>query len=587
MNENTIPEIKVYRLDELPVTFAIIQELEISATLDRLSPRHLNWVGDLSFGQVVTGWLAFILSTGDHRLNHVEDWVKLRLDIYAACLQCCVRAFDFSDDRLADILDKLNQAKLWSEFELELNRRIIRVYHLEADFIRLDSTTISTYTAVNPDGLLQLGYSKDRRPQDAQLKIQLATLDPLGIPIVTQVVAGNSADDPLYLPAIAQVQACLGTGGKTYIGDAKMGALNTRAALAKGRDYYLCPLCEKQLPTAQRQALIRAVLRGKVKLTPIKRERRNPLTGDLISTEKIASGYEVSVRLTAMVEGRTVRWKERRLVVRSLAYAKSETAHLEKRLKRAQTELRNLVVRKQGKRRLDARQTEQAAEQILARYRVKELLSVTISAQTLKREVRGYQDRPTRTLEEDKVTIQVRRCSQQIKAVKEQMGWRIYVTNHPSLSLGAAVLAYREQFRIEDGISRLKGRPLGLSPMFLQTEPRMVGLINLLTIALRLLTLIEFRVRRGLRAEGKPITGLYAGQKGRQTLRPSAELLLEAFQEVNAVVGIVNERPLSYLQPLTATQQRVLSLLELDSHLYERLLSKFPISKSASNVSEP
>jgi transposase len=245
------------------------------------------------------------------------------------------------------------------------------------------------------------------------------------------------------------------------------------------------------------------------------------------------------------------------------------------------------VVRKQGKRRLDARQTEQAAEQILARYRVKELLSVTISAKTQTREVRGYKKRPTRTLEEDKITIQVRRCSLRIKAVKEQMGWRIYATNHPSLSLATAVLAYREQFRIEDGISRLKGRPLGLSPMFLQTEPRRVGLINLLTIALRLLTLIEFRVRRGLRAEGKPIAGLYAGQKGRQTLRPSAELLLEAFQEVNAVVGIVNERPLSYLQPLTATQQRVLSLLELDSHLYERLLSKFPISKSASNVSEP
>ena len=126
MIDNSIAEIKVLRLDELPVTFAVIQQLEVSAILDRLAPQHLNWVGDLSLGQVVIGWLVFILSTGDHRLNQIESWVEQRLDIYAACLRRPVRVFDFSDDRLADILEKLSQAKLWSQFELELNQRIIR-----------------------------------------------------------------------------------------------------------------------------------------------------------------------------------------------------------------------------------------------------------------------------------------------------------------------------------------------------------------------------------------------------------------------------------------------------------------------------
>jgi transposase len=585
MIDNSIAEIKVLRLDDLPVTFAVIQQLEISAILDRLAPQHLNWVGDLSLGQIVIGWLVFILSTGDHRLNQVESWVEQRLDIYAACLRRYVRAFDFSDDRLADLLEKLSQTKLWSQFELELNQRIIRVYDLQPDFVRLDSTTISTYAAVSPDGLLQLGYSKDRRPDDAQLKIQLATLDPLGMPLATQVVAGNSADDPLYLPAIAQVQACIGVGGKTYIGDAKMGAIKTRATLAKSRDYYLCPLCEKQLPSAQRESLIKAALRGRFKLRPIIRERRDPLTDDLLAKEKIGVGYEMNVRLSAVVEERAVRWKERRLVVKSFAYAEAEAAQLEKRLKRAQAELRHLVVRKQGKRRLDVVATRSAAERLLERHRVKDLLVVTITTKTVEREVRRYQDRPARTQTETKIAISVKRDSPAIKAVKEQMGWRVYATNHPNLSLGAAVLAYREQFRIEDGISRLKGRPLGLSPMYLQTEPRMIGLVNLLTIALRVLTLIEFRVRRGLRAEGKTIAGLYAGQKGRQTARPSAELLLKAFQGIDAVVGKVNEQLISYLRPLNTTQQRVLSLLELDIQLYDKLLSDF--QKSTFNVSEP
>ena len=33
----------------------------------------------------------------------------------------------------------------------------------------------------------------------------VAALDPLGLPLVSEVVAGNTADDPLYVPAMARV----------------------------------------------------------------------------------------------------------------------------------------------------------------------------------------------------------------------------------------------------------------------------------------------------------------------------------------------------------------------------------------------
>ncbi|QQS53681.1 MAG: hypothetical protein IPM89_12550 [Candidatus Competibacteraceae bacterium] len=66
-------------------------------------------------------------------------------------------------------------------------------------------------------------------------------LDALGLPLTTTVVSGNGADDPLYVPELQRVQATLGAGGKTYIGDGKMGALATRAWIARSGDYYLCP----------------------------------------------------------------------------------------------------------------------------------------------------------------------------------------------------------------------------------------------------------------------------------------------------------------------------------------------------------
>jgi len=572
MVDNSTSEIKVIRLDCLPVLFAIIEELQTAAILDRLILAHPIWAGELSFGQVIAGWLVFILSTGDHRLNHVEDWVAQRTDAYEACLGKPVRALDFSDDRLADALDKLSEARTWSAFETKFNQRIIRVYDLQPELIRLDPTTVSTYAMVSPDGLLQLGHSKDRRPADAQLKIQLATLDPLGLPLATLVVSGNSADDPLYVPAIIQVQASLGKGGKTYVGDSKMGALQTRVTLVSSRDYYLCPLGEKQLPAAQREAMIAAALRGAVSLTPINRARPDPLGIKPPVVEQLAAGYVVSVPLEAEYRGRIVRWVERRLVVRSRAYASSEAAQLDKRLERAEQELRALVVRKQGKRRRDAKATQAAAAEIIVRHRVGGMLAVEVTTTKRRLKVRAYKDRPATVRSETEIALKVARDEETIKGVKERLGWRVYATNHPSLPLSGAVLAYREQYQIEHGISRLKGRPLGLAPTFLLTDKRMVGLINLLTIALRILTLIEFRVRRQLAAEGTTLTGVYAGQKGRQTMRPSTELLLEAFQGIDAVVGTLNRQPVAYLSPLTATQQRILNLLGLDALLYDKLL---------------
>jgi hypothetical protein len=49
---------------------------------------------------------------------------------------------------------------------------------------------------------------------------------------------------------------------------------------------------------------------------------------------------------------------------------------------------------------------------------------------------------------------------------------------------------------------------------------------------LRVLTLVEFVGRRQLSAEGTTLAGLYAGNPRRVTARPTAERLLEAFEDI-------------------------------------------------------
>ena len=112
--------------------------------------------------------------------------------------------------------------------------------------------------------------------------------------------------------------------------------------------------------------------------------------------------------------------------------------------------------------------------------------------------------------------VQVTVCLDQeaVAAAVRQLGWRVYVTTAPpaQLSLQEAVLAYRHEYLVERAMGRLKGRPLSLTPMYLEREDHATGLIRLLSLGLRVLTLLEFGVRRRLARANTTLAGLYCRQ---------------------------------------------------------------------------
>jgi len=151
--------------------------------------------------------------------------------------------------------------------------------------------------------------------------------------------------------------------------------------------------------------------------------------------------------------------------------------------------------------------------------------------------------------------------------------------------LAPVAWAYRGQYRIEDDWSRRKGRSLGLTPLYLQDEGRIQGLVYLLSLALRVLTLVEWSVRERLRQEGSKLQGIYAGQPGRKTARPSAELLLGAMKTISISVVAVDGQTHALLSPLTELQKRLLELWDLPPDLYETVARGFP--EPPRNGSEP
>jgi transposase len=571
MNTDSPQVHRVERVDDVPVLLGTLQRLKVDKILDQHFPSGHCWKGELTFGEVACVWIAFITSQGDHRLYKVQPWVEANLHTLQACLGKPVRPLDFQDDRLADMLDRLALAGLWQDCEVDLSQHAVRVYHLQADFFRIDTSTANSYVEnLTQLGYFQFGHSKDN-DELPQIKVAMATLDPLGMPVTTLVVPGNRADDPLYIPEIKKVQQAFGQGGKTFVCDCKAASLNTRAYLANTNDFYLCPLPETQLSAKKRRALLQPVWEGRQPLQQVHRPKEQGETEELV-----AEGFSVDVQLQAEVDGEQVTWTERRWLVRSLAYAQGQHKQLDRRLQTAIEQCSALAERKQGKKRLTATEMKAAAATIVKKQRVQGMLSVEVRTTTHKRTIRAYGDRPERVEKEREHRLEVSRREEEIEKAKREMGWRVYATNQLTLSLPAVVWGYRGQNRLEDNWSRLKGQPLGLTPMFLQHDSRIVGLVLLLSVALRLLSVLEWTVRKKLQETGQTLKGLYPGQPGRQAKNPSAELLLGAFKGISLVIVEAAGQLAAHLTALTALQKTLLDLWDLPPDLYLRLTLHLP-----------
>jgi transposase len=555
------------RVDDIPLLIEQMKRMDLPTLIDHHVPVHGNWKG-LSLGWVCTVWLSSILSRGDHRLSHVEPWVETRRWTFETLSDQEVESLDFTDDRLEAALRYLSDDERWAQLEKALNEHTVRVYDLPTERVHVDSTTASTYAGVTEGGLFQLGHSKDHRPDLPQVKVMQAVLDPLGMPLATDVVSGERADDPLYLPCIERVQSSLGRHGVLFVGDCKMAARDTRAVIAMSGDYYLCPLPQPQLADGELDEALERIWNDGQALSPVFRADENG------EAKLIAEGYERTLPMRVEINGESHEWNERRLIVRSSRHAEAAEAALRARVSKAKSQVEALNRRGRGRKRFeDTESLRQAVIEIVQRHRAEDFLWLRFDEQVTTRSVRAYKGQAGYIKEDRQATVEVASDDEALEAAIRRLGWRIYSTNQPddSLSLEQAVVAYRSEYLVERSLGRLKGRPLSLRPMYVHRDDHATGLIRLLSIALRVLTLLEFTVRRGLAAEDAGLTGLYAGNAKRKTARPTAERLLEAFDEVTLTVIEIGSQVYRHVTALSPVQERILELLGFSSRLYARL----------------
>jgi len=559
------------RIDDIPLLIGVMKKMQLPFILDKHLGNHGHQKG-LSNGWTAVIWIAYILSEGKHTKIHVQEWVMKRQHLLQELSGEEICNEDFNDDSLGRILKRLSPEDSWHRIEHEYWTFCTIIHEVKLNGVRLDSTSSYGYQAVETDGPMQHGYSKDHRPDLAQLKLMMAVAEPSGEVIASDVVAGNRADDILYLPLLRRVWRIVKQVGLLYTGDSKMAALNIRAAIVGHRDFYLTVAPRTGKIAAAWESWLDPIVEGEQ-------------TAKLIwhDEQLLGAGYEFTRPQTAIVDEMVVKWVERVQIVRSPTLAAKARVSLENRLQKATTALLALTPDVgRGRRQIrDEATLQKAIAQIMKRYQVTGLLQANWQAEITRKVTyigpgRPGANRPTRTKTDRRYLITaVTRQEDVILRHIHRLGWRAYITNLPSpaWSLFDTIIHYRAGYCVERDFHLLKDRPLGLSPLFVHLPDQIVGLTHLLTIALRILTLVEATVRDALQERGETLTGLYDGQPTRTTDRPTGLRLLRAFarNEISRV-GYSSQGQLHWrLTPIPALLLHILTLLRLPHDTYLHL----------------
>ena len=171
-------------------------------------------------------------------------------------------------------------------------------------------------------------------------------------------------------------------------------------------------------------------------------------------------------------------------------------------------------------------------------------------------------------------------CSRNEVAIEQELqlaGWRIFVTNAPreELSLEDSVRYYRNEWLVERGFHRFKKGSLPALPIYLQLPERITGLMLLLTVALQAVTLLEFVMHRSLSQQGETLPGLVPGNPKIKTQRPTAERILDQFDNLHLLIKETPSCVSAFLvEKLSPLHSRIIELLGQTPQIYDLTFKK-------------
>lgn len=494
----------------------VLDRLDLIGLIDRQRPQRGR--AELTTGEVIAALIANRLCA-PAPLYDIAAWGA------GSALQelLGVPGMLLNDDRLGRALEAF--APMAEAIRGAVALAAIESFGSDAARLHLDLTTLRVAGAYESSSLVGKGWGADRRVA-RQVRV-LQAVNPEGVPLYVRPHPGEAAELSCIGAALDRLAKLLGPG-LVVCADSALGHIKNLCSADRAGLRFIVPL---RADTGFAVRFLEEV--GHAGLQPLSYVSRR----DQARSAEERPTYRGALRPWSVIDPETGQPREFRILyVWSSEEAQSVATGRERALAKAENDLARIRRGLGGRYYKTVKQVQDRVTVILAPT-IADLLSVSF----------GVRD--------GKPMLNWRRNTKAIRRVARTDGLYALATNLPGrLSAKRLLQTYKAQYLVEQRHRDAK-QTLRVRPLFLHNDDRIEALISVVGLALTVFGLIEAAVRRAL-GPSERLEGLLP--EGRDAI-PTGRALLAAFQGLGVTY---TDRGLQ-LDPLTATQRRILELLHI------------------------
>ncbi len=174
-------------IGQLPLLIPIVSKLGIKDIVNRFCPMEREHPENLSHGEVFEAMIYNRLSSPSP-LYRVERWALS----HSMEALFGIDPMKLNDDRIARTLEAV--AEKINEIQGSLSLNMMNVFNISSQTVHYDITSLSFEGAYLESEMVRFGYSRDKRPDLKQVNLSLDVTHDGAVPIWSSALEGNKSD---------------------------------------------------------------------------------------------------------------------------------------------------------------------------------------------------------------------------------------------------------------------------------------------------------------------------------------------------------------------------------------------------------